>query len=76
MSRRRPTRAELAEHYYRVWLEERDSAQTQPCPACHAARGEVCRNVHTGQPLAHLPAHNDRIRAYLAQPPLPVPTGR
>lgn len=46
------------------WQVERAQAQTIVCPElkCHAAVGETCLNLSSGQPLDHLPAHSRRIR--------------
>lgn len=46
-------------------LADQDQAVTVPCPEerCRALIGEVCVNVHTNQPLRHLPAHNARLNA-------------
>lgn len=60
---RRPTRAELADHYRREWLQEREDAQVVPCPHCRAAAGTPCQNPITGRPLDRAPAHPARIRA-------------
>jgi hypothetical protein len=44
---------------------DRTQAVTVPCtePRCHAAAGEVCINVHTGQPLKYQAAHRVRLQA-------------
>lgn len=46
-------------------LDDRAAAAAVPCsvPRCNAQAGEPCRNVHTGQPLEHLPAHHARLKA-------------
>lgn len=46
-------------------LADQDQAVTVPCPEprCSALIGEVCINVHTKQPLRHLPAHDSRLKA-------------
>lgn len=46
-------------------LADREQAETVPCPllACPAAAGETCRNLLTGEPLGHLPAHQARLVA-------------
>lgn len=40
-------------------------AERVPCPArpygCGAAVGDPCRNLGTGQPLTHRPAHEARL---------------
>ncbi|MCF7550993.1 hypothetical protein [Pseudonocardia sp. WMMC193] len=63
MSRRRPTRAELAAHYAREWLAERDAAQTVPCPTCGVDVDETCQHLDGSGPLDRQPAHYRRIRA-------------
>ena len=63
MSRRRPTRAELAAHYAREWLAERDAAQTVACPTCGVDVDETCLNLTWRTPLDNQPAHYRRIRA-------------
>ena len=68
MSRTRPTRDELRNHYRTEWLQERVSAETVPCRDCRARPGQTCRNLHTGRPLGRQPAHLARILAYLAAP--------
>jgi len=60
---RRPTRADLARHYSLEWLQEREDAQTEPCPDCRAPAGTPCHNPITGRPLDRSPAHPGRIRA-------------
>lgn len=66
MSRRRPTRAELADHYALDWLAEREAAETQPCPpaprGCGVPAGRTCRSP-LGRPLLGPPAHPARIHA-------------
>lgn len=59
---RRPTRTDLADHYRREWLQEREDAQAVPCPDCRAAAGTPCHNPITGRPLDRAPAHPARIR--------------
>lgn len=67
MPTRRPTRAQLADHYRQEWLCERATAETAPCPppprGCGTPTGQTCVNPHTGHPLAGPPAHAARIRA-------------
>jgi hypothetical protein len=62
MTRRRPTRAQLADLRYLEWLQEREDAQTERCETCQAPPGETCRNLVTGRPLDREPAHLTRIR--------------
>jgi len=47
------------------WRNERVTAETVPCtePDCGAGVGETCRNVRTGDPIKHQPAHARRIKA-------------
>lgn len=46
-------------------LDDRAAASQVPCtmPRCNAQPGDPCINVHTGKPLAHLPAHDARLKA-------------
>ena len=46
-------------------LDDRAAANRVHCPVerCNAQPGDPCRNVHTGQPLEHLPAHHARLKA-------------
>lgn len=48
-------------------LADRDAAEQVPCPppplGCSAVSGQTCRNLTTGEELAHQPAHAARIRA-------------
>jgi hypothetical protein len=46
-------------------LDDRAAACRVPCPVerCNAQAGDPCRNVHTGLPLEHLPAHDVRLKA-------------
>lgn len=60
---RRPTTAQLAHQRSLEWLQEREDAQTEPCPDCGAPAGTACTNPRTGQPLGRAPAHPGRIRA-------------
>lgn len=46
-----------------TWRHTRMTAERVPCTECSALEGETCRNVHTGQPLEHQPAHAKRIKA-------------
>lgn len=52
----------------------RAQALTRMCPqaGCHAAPGDACRNVHTGDPLRY-PAHALRIHPPPLKPPRPDP---
>lgn len=45
-------------------LADQDQALTKPCrePRCNAHIGELCINVHTGQPLKHQAGHLVRLR--------------
>lgn len=49
------------------WLQQRDHAETIPCPDCNAPAGQTCTRTswHTGEttPLDHLPAHIARSKA-------------
>jgi hypothetical protein len=65
---RRPTRDERSRLARAEWLQERATAETVACPTCEAPPGETCRNVHTGSPLAGLPAHFTRLQCYAAAP--------
>lgn len=60
---RHPTHAQLAHQHSLEWLQEREDAQTEPCPDCHAPTGTACTNPITGLPLGRAPAHHGRIRA-------------
>lgn len=46
---------------------DRDRAEQVACPprplGCATPAGEPCRNLTTGQPLEHQPAHSARLRA-------------
>jgi hypothetical protein len=46
---------------------DRDRAETVPCPdrprGCAMPAGTTCRNLTTGEPLEHQPAHFARLRA-------------
>ncbi|QJY46676.1 hypothetical protein [Pseudonocardia broussonetiae] len=48
-------------------VADREQAETVPCPdrprGCGARPDEPCRNLHTGGPLQHLPAHAARLAA-------------
>jgi hypothetical protein len=61
MSRRRLTRAQLTAQASLEWLQEREDAQTVPCPGCLAPSQVTCRNPITGEPLQRFPAHPARI---------------
>lgn len=46
---------------------DRDQAETVACPdkprGCGRPAGTACRNLSTGEPLEHLPAHAARLAA-------------
>jgi hypothetical protein len=47
---------------------DQDAALQVDCPprdqlGCGQPAGQLCRNLGTGQPLQHLPAHDARLRA-------------
>lgn len=46
---------------------DQEQALDVACPerprGCGSPAGELCRNLATGQPLRHLPAHLSRLRA-------------
>lgn len=80
MSRRRPTRAELADLARQLWELERDAAQTVPCPpqprGCAVPAGVTCRNLATGRPLERQPAHQARRDAADQTTARPDPAAR
>lgn len=41
---------------------QREHAEQFPCPYCHAAPGETCRNSANGELLVNLPAHLTRLQ--------------
>lgn len=45
-------------------LADQDQAVTVPCrePRCNAQIGELCINVHNGQPLRHQAGHLVRLK--------------
>jgi hypothetical protein len=48
--------------------EDQDAALRVDCPpaedhGCGQPAGQLCRNLSTGEPLQHLPAHLARLRA-------------
>lgn len=57
-------------------LCDQDQALTVACDndpprGCGAPIGELCRNLATGQPLQHLPAHHSRlVKAGVVHAPL------
>jgi hypothetical protein len=61
--RHRLTYGEYCDLVRQEWLQERDSAETEPCEYCAAPVGVSCSNPITGEQLA-APAHWQRIRAH------------
>lgn len=49
------------------FLAARSTAEAVRCPRCAADPGAVCVNVRTGEPLANIAAHWDRIRTSRAK---------